>query len=311
MEAPPTFFSRNVKMDKRKHWIPLLGEDDGHSTDVLTDSSLGKCRCSKKTIIYSLVLGLAIAIFDVAVIVGVTVPFVLPSSNTGGGIKPHVHPTDETTTPSLSTIIDTSNVVQPTMSLPVSASASRSYNVMSSPNPSPSYTSTLHISSTSVVRLTANNVMSTSNNVPVPTSQPVTPPPISQNENCTVDSQVCPSKLDDRKYRVMTLNNGLRVLLISDPKSNISAAAMDVPAGSFNDPPDYEGLAHFCEHMLFIGTKKYPETNQYSHFFRLTVEGIMLTPLRKIPTISSTWKQTTSRRLLICLLIFSSILYSV
>ena len=88
------------------------------------------------------------------------------------------------------------------------------------------------------------------------------------NDNCTVDSLVCPSKLDDRKYRVMTLSNGLRVLLISDPISNFSAAAMDVPAGSFNDPPDYEGLAHFCEHMLFIGTKKYPETNQYSSFLQ-------------------------------------------
>ena len=88
------------------------------------------------------------------------------------------------------------------------------------------------------------------------------------NENCTVDSLVCPSRLDDRKYRVMTLNNGLRVLLISDSNSNFSAAAMDVPSGSFNDPPDYEGLAHFCEHMLFIGTKKYPKTNQYSSFLQ-------------------------------------------
>lgn len=88
------------------------------------------------------------------------------------------------------------------------------------------------------------------------------------SESCTKDSVVCPSKLDDRQYRVTTLNNGLRVLLISDPNSNISAAAMDIPAGSVNDPPDYEGLAHFCEHMLFIGTKKYPETNQYSSFLQ-------------------------------------------
>jgi hypothetical protein len=259
-------------MDKREHWIPLLDEDHGYSTEDLTIGSPRKCRCSKKTIIYSIVLGLAIAFFDVAVIVGVTVPFVLPS-NTGGGIKPHVLQMDESTTPSLSTmkVFDTANVVQPTMSLPVS-SASRSY--MSSPSPSPTplssprRTTSLSVSSTSVVRLTANNVISTSNIIPMPTSQPVTPLPISQNENCTIDSQVCPSKLDDRKYRVMTLNNSLRVLLISDPNSNISAAAMDIPAGSFNDPPDYEGLAHFCEHMLFIGTKKYPETNQYSHFLQ-------------------------------------------
>lgn len=26
------------------------------------------------------------------------------------------------------------------------------------------------------------------------------------------------------------------------------------------------GLAHFCEHMLFLGTKKYPEENHYSKF---------------------------------------------
>ena len=97
---------------------------------------------------------------------------------------------------------------------------------------------------------------------------PTTPLPPNSNESCADDSQVCPSKLDDRKYRVTTLSNGLRVLLISDPNSNISAAAMDIPAGSFNDPRDYEGLAHFCEHMLFIGTKKYPETNQYSSFLQ-------------------------------------------
>ena len=64
------------------------------------------------------------------------------------------------------------------------------------------------------------------------------------------------------------LSNELRVLLISDPNSNISAAAMDIPAGSFNDPPDYEGLAHFCEHMLFIGTKKYSKLDQYSNYLR-------------------------------------------
>jgi len=33
-----------------------------------------------------------------------------------------------------------------------------------------------------------------------------------------------------------------------------------------NDPPEAQGLAHFCEHMLFLGTKKYPEENHYSQF---------------------------------------------
>ena len=93
-------------------------------------------------------------------------------------------------------------------------------------------------------------------------------PPVSNTGNCSIDSIVCPSTRDNRKYRVMTLNNSLRVLLISDPSTYYYAASMDVAAGSFNDPPDYEGLAHFCEHMLFIATEKYPKTNQYSSFLQ-------------------------------------------
>lgn len=58
----------------------------------------------------------------------------------------------------------------------------------------------------------------------------------------------------------------MRVLLISDPTTDLSGASMDVSAGSFNDPADYEGLAHFCEHMLFLGTKKYPDENEYSMY---------------------------------------------
>ncbi|KAJ0170064.1 hypothetical protein K1T71_014670 [Dendrolimus kikuchii] len=34
---------------------------------------------------------------------------------------------------------------------------------------------------------------------------------------------------------------------------------MDVNVGYLSDPEELPGLAHFCEHMLFLGTKKYPE----------------------------------------------------
>lgn len=33
-----------------------------------------------------------------------------------------------------------------------------------------------------------------------------------------------------------------------------------------SDPNDLSGLAHFVEHMLFLGTKKYPNENEYSSF---------------------------------------------
>ena len=39
---------------------------------------------------------------------------------------------------------------------------------------------------------------------------------------------------------------------------------MDVRSGSFQDTTP--GLAHFCEHMLFLGTKKYPEEGEYAQF---------------------------------------------
>lgn len=33
-----------------------------------------------------------------------------------------------------------------------------------------------------------------------------------------------------------------------------------------SDPKEVPGLAHFCEHMLFLGTTKYPAQNEYSKY---------------------------------------------
>ncbi|KAL3656843.1 hypothetical protein V7S43_018299 [Phytophthora oleae] len=41
---------------------------------------------------------------------------------------------------------------------------------------------------------------------------------------------------------------------------------MDVRVGFHSDPEELPGLAHFCEHMLFLGTEKYPDENSYSLF---------------------------------------------
>jgi insulysin len=68
---------------------------------------------------------------------------------------------------------------------------------------------------------------------------------------------------DDRIYHNFVLSNKLSVLLVSDPTSEKSGAAMDVHVGHFSDPDDVAGLAHFLEHMLFLGTKKYPEEGSY------------------------------------------------
>ena len=73
------------------------------------------------------------------------------------------------------------------------------------------------------------------------------------------------SAQDDREYKAYILpENKLHVLLISDPNTDKSAAAMDVRVGSNSDPDNLPGLAHFCEHMLFMGTTKYPDENDYN-----------------------------------------------
>lgn len=82
--------------------------------------------------------------------------------------------------------------------------------------------------------------------------------------------------LDHRQYDSFKLErNDLSVLLISDPKADKSACAMDVNVGHFSDK-DTAGLAHFLEHMLFMvdpvwlnlfqGTEEYPLENEYSSY---------------------------------------------
>ncbi len=71
---------------------------------------------------------------------------------------------------------------------------------------------------------------------------------------------------DHKTYQAITLANGLRVLLIENNETKKSAAALAVNAGHFNDPVERQGLAHFLEHMLFLGTEKYPDGSEYQKF---------------------------------------------
>ncbi|CAH8508665.1 unnamed protein product [Heterobilharzia americana] len=74
------------------------------------------------------------------------------------------------------------------------------------------------------------------------------------------------SENDPREYKVMLLRNRMKVLLISDPNADKSAACLSVNIGSLSDPKELPGLAHFCEHMLFLGTGLFPIENTYSKY---------------------------------------------
>ena len=45
-----------------------------------------------------------------------------------------------------------------------------------------------------------------------------------------------------------------------------AAVALSVGVGSFSDPPDMQGLSHYLEHMLFMGSKAYPKENEYDDY---------------------------------------------
>ncbi|XP_053988603.1 insulin-degrading enzyme [Hylaeus volcanicus] len=79
-------------------------------------------------------------------------------------------------------------------------------------------------------------------------------------------NNIIKSPNDKREYRGLVLTNKMKILLISDPTTDKSAAALNVNIGYLSDPDDLPGLAHFCEHMMFLGTKKYPQENEYSMY---------------------------------------------
>ncbi|KAK8007143.1 alpha/beta-hydrolase [Apiospora arundinis] len=89
--------------------------------------------------------------------------------------------------------------------------------------------------------------------------------PSQQSVDRVTDKLETPS-LDNRSYRVVRLANQLECLLVHDPETDKASAALDVNVGNFSDEDDMPGLAHAVEHVLFMGTKKYPVENAYNQY---------------------------------------------
>ena len=78
-----------------------------------------------------------------------------------------------------------------------------------------------------------------------------------------------------QQYQFFKLPNQLTVLLINDKNcypsfkddaarpDNMVSCALSVNVGSFNDPPRRPGLAHFLEHMIFMGSEKYKDEDAF------------------------------------------------
>lgn len=85
---------------------------------------------------------------------------------------------------------------------------------------------------------------------------------------CENNPVIQKSPLDTREYAAITLENGLKVIVVSDKASPTAGAALIVKAGLYDDPKEYPGLAHFLEHMLFLGTKKSPIPDEFQNYMQ-------------------------------------------
>ena len=76
------------------------------------------------------------------------------------------------------------------------------------------------------------------------------------------------SEKDPREYQAIRLDNGMTVLLVSDPQAVKSLSALVVPVGSLADPDAHPGLAHYLEHMTLMGSKKYPDPDSLAEYLK-------------------------------------------
>ena len=75
------------------------------------------------------------------------------------------------------------------------------------------------------------------------------------------------SATEKRNIKGIELENKIKIILISDPEVNMSSCSVAIGAGYLQD--DFQGTAHFLEHLLFMGSEKYPEQNDYHSYIQI------------------------------------------
>ena len=70
-------------------------------------------------------------------------------------------------------------------------------------------------------------------------------------------------KNEKRTFETIILENGIKTIYVQDEITDKTIVSVAVNVGSLSNPKKYQGLAHFLEHMLFLGSKKYPKEDYY------------------------------------------------
>lgn len=69
-----------------------------------------------------------------------------------------------------------------------------------------------------------------------------------------MSARTAPSEHPGPQPNCRRLGNGLRLIMLSQPGLSKAAISLRVAAGSHDEPLEYPGLAHFLEHLLFLGS---------------------------------------------------------
>ena len=64
-------------------------------------------------------------------------------------------------------------------------------------------------------------------------------------------------------FQKFVLDNGLKVILHQDLSSQLVTCNLLYNVGAKDEDPDYTGLAHLFEHLMFSGTKKIPNFDTF------------------------------------------------
>lgn len=71
---------------------------------------------------------------------------------------------------------------------------------------------------------------------------------------------------DINSYKQVILDNNLRTTFISRKDMHKSFICISINSGSFQDPSEFQGMAHFVEHLLTKGSEKYPKNSDLEYF---------------------------------------------
>ncbi len=68
---------------------------------------------------------------------------------------------------------------------------------------------------------------------------------------------------DNRKIKIITLDNNINILYIKD---NVKMSLCSVCVGNGYLSDEFDGTAHFLEHLLFMGSTKFPDRKEYHSY---------------------------------------------